>query len=147
MRFNEMKSQMSGLPEGFSGAKTDWADVKEPFQIRKVCMMVRPQMTEAGDMAQNPVTGEVYYDRNLAFAIETVGGKELVVYTNSPKLIPVFRQQITEDRKPDYVNRYGTDVYILDPPEGMLRFTTAKHKYGKIGEKDVAYLEEAELLE
>ena len=143
MRFNEMKSQMSGLPEGFSGAKTDWADVKESFTIRAVCMMVRPQVTEAGDIAQNPVTGEIYYDRNMALAITTDSGKELLVYTNSPKLIPVFRQQITEDRKPDLVNRYGADVYILEAPEGKLRFTVAKHKYGKMGDRDVAYLEEA----
>lgn len=144
MRFSEMKSQMSGLPEGFTGTKTDWDSVNEPFVIRKICMMVRPQVLDNGDMAVNPVTGEVYYDRNMALAITTDSGKDLLVYTNSPKLIPVFRQQIPEDRKPDTVNRYGADVYILDPPEGKLRFTTAKHKYGKMGDRDVAYLEEAD---
>ena len=142
MRFNEMKSQMSGLPQGFSGKKTEWGDVKVSFTIEKVCMTVKPQITEAGDMAQNPVTGEIYYDRLLAFQIKTEDGQELLVYTNSPKLIPVFRTQITEGRKPDETSRYGADIYILEPPEGKLRFTSVKHKYGKMGEKDVAYLEE-----
>ena len=144
MKFSEMRAQMSGLPEGFSGKKVKWQEVREAFTIVKLCMTVQSQKTESGELLVSPVTGEVYMDRNLVMVIRTEKGEDLLVYTNSPKLVPVFRQQIPEERKPDEVSRYGADIYILDPPEGKLRFTTMKHKFGSKGEMDVAYLEEAE---
>ena len=144
MKLSEMKSQMSGLPEGFTGVKTAWTDVHESFAILKACMFVRPQVLDNGEIAQNPETGAIYYDRNMALCITTQSGKDLLVYTNSPKIVSLFRTQIDEERKPDTVNRYGADVFILEVPEGLLKFVPAKYKYGKMGEKDVAALQEAD---
>ena len=144
MKLSEMKSQMSGLPEGFTGVKTAWTDVRESFAIVKACMFVRPQVLDNGEIAQNPETGAIYYDRNVAMSVKTESGKDLLVYTNSPKIVSLFRTQIAEDRQPDTVNRYGADVYLLDVPEGKVKFVAAKYKYGKMGEKDVADLQEAD---
>ena len=88
-------------------------------------------------------TGKPYFDYNLAMMIRLESGNELIVRTNSPKLIPVFRSQI-ENRPADGVNRYGTEFFLLEVTSGKVRFTAVKHDYGAKGKQDVAYLEDVE---
>ena len=144
MKFSEMKAQLSGLPEGFDGQRAKYQDVTGTFIIVKACLLREVQLDPQGEVMCSPVTGKPYFDWNLALQIRTEHGELKVVRTNSPTLIPVFRSQIGDDRKADSVNRYGAEIFNLDPPEGKLRFTTMKHDYKSKGMQDVAYLEEAD---
>lgn len=143
MKFSEMKAQLSGLPEGFNGQRAKWTEVTVPFEILKACLLREPQLDSDGEIIVSPKTGKPYFDYNLAMMIRLESGNELIVRTNSPKLIPVFRPQI-ENRPADGVNRYGTEFFLLEVPSGKVRFTAVKHDYGNKGKQDVAYLEDVE---
>ena len=91
---------------------------------------------------QGPRAGQPIPDRQLVLQIKTEKGQVLVVRTNSPRLVPLFTGDL--DREADGKNQFGDDVFIVEAPEGKLRFVTFKYPY-KNGQKgDVADLEEVD---
>lgn len=144
MKLSEMQAKKSGLPEGFSGARAKWNEIGQVFQIRKACILERPAVgTDGSPMvySQGPREGEPILDRQLALAIRTKDGRDWVVRTNSRRLVSLFSGDL--DRKADWTNVFGDDVYMVDAPEGWLKFVPFKYEY-KNGQKgDIADLEEA----
>lgn len=147
MKLNEMKAMISGVPEGFNGEKAKWDAVSEIFEIVKAAMLRRPARNKEGEIIKyekGPRAGQVVPDWQVVLGIRTKSGKEYVVRTNSPKLVPLFTGEISDDREADSVNRFGDEIFNVDFPEGWLRFVGADNKYndGRVGK--VADLEQAE---
>ena len=145
MKLSELKNKNSGLPEGFTGVKAKWQDVKEPFEIRKAAILQRPALNEAGEVmvyTQGPNEGKPIPDRQLVLAILTESGKELVVRTNSRRLTSLYSGDL--DREPDAKNYFDDEIYIVEAPEGWLQFVPFKYKYSNGREGDIADLEEVE---
>lgn len=145
MKLSEMKNKKNGLPEGFVGTKTKWEDVKEPFEILKAAILQRPALNEAGEVvvySQGPNEGKPIPDRQLCLEIQTESGKELLVRTNSRRLTSLYSGDL--DREPDARNYFGDDIFIVEAPEGWLKFVPFKYKYSNGREGDIADLEEVE---
>lgn len=145
MKLAELKNKNSGLPEGFTGTKAKWQDVKEPFEIKKAAILQRPALNEAGEVivySQGPNEGKPIPDRRLVLAIKTEAGKELVVRTNSRRLTSLYSGDL--DREPDAKNYFDDEIFIVEAPEGWLKFVPFKYKYSNGREGDIADLEEIE---
>ncbi len=146
MRLNEMVAKKSGLPEGFSGERAKWDEVKGRFKILKVCILQRPvRDKETGEIVtynDGPKKGEPVPDRQAILSIETEQGKKLLVRTNSRRITSLYSGDL--DREPDGVNQFGDDVFDVEAPEGWLRFVPFKQEYANGQKGDVADLEEAE---
>ena len=145
MKLSEMKAQKTGLPEGFSGIKKKWDEVGEPFAIVRACMRRSPVYNEDGSVmtfSQGTAAGKTVYDRQAVLQIKTDSGKDFLIYTNSPRLVSLFRED--EEKTPDCVNIYGAECFVVDVPEGRLRFTASRMEYknGTVG--NVADLEEVD---
>ena len=145
MKLGDMIAKKTGLPDGFSGSRVKWNDVNETFEIEKAAVLSRPAINDQGEIMtyqQGPRAGQPIPDRQLVLQIKTEKGQVLVVRTNSPRLVPLFTGDL--DREADGKNQFGDDVFIVEAPEGKLRFVTFKYPY-KNGQKgDVADLEEVD---
>lgn len=145
MKLSELIAKKNGLPEGFSGSRVKWDDVKEDFQIVKACILQRPARDENGEIltySQGPNEGKPIPDRQLALMLRTRSGKEILVRTNSRRLTSLYSGDL--DRESDGINQYGDAYFIVEAPEGWMRFIPYKQEY-KDGKKgDVADLEEVE---
>ena len=144
MKLSEMKNKRSGLPDGFTGVKMKWEDVKETFTIKKAAILQRPATNEAGEVltfSQGPKAGEPIPDRQLALAIVTSSGKEFIVRTNSRRLTSLYSGDV-DNREPDDRNDFGDEIYLVEAPEGTLRFIPFKMEYKNGKKGDVADLEE-----
>lgn len=144
MKLSEARAKVSGLPEGFPARSKKWNDVSETFTIEKAALMVGEQRGEDGQVLVSPTTQKPYLEYQVALALILKSGERVSVRTNSPRLIPLFRGEITEDREPDAVNTFGRRIYIVEPPEGTLRFVPFRYTYKNDLKADVADLEEVE---
>lgn len=139
---------MTGLPDGFSGAKKDWKDVTETFRIEKAVILEKDKKNESGEVIlyrQGPKQGQAVPDRQIAMQLRTASGEAVLVRTNSPRIVSLYTGDL--DREYDEVNRFGDRVYHLEPPEGELKFIPYemdKKKDGKPIKWDVADLEEVD---
>lgn len=145
MKLSEMKAAAAGIPAGFTGTITKWADVKETFTIEKCACIQREALDENGQTVvykKGANAGKPVYDRQLIFQLKGEKGKAYIVRTNSPVLRRLFGDQIANG-KAETVNRYGGEIIPLEPPEGKLCFVPADYEYadGRIGQ--VADLAEA----
>lgn len=147
MKLNEMKAAVSGVPEGFTGDRMKWDKLNEEFEIVKAAMLRRPARNKEGEIIRyekGPRAGQVVPDWQLVLGVRTRSGKQYVVRTNSPKLVPLFTGEIGDDREADSVNRFGDEIFNVEYPEGFLKFVSATNKYADGREGSVADLEQAE---
>ena len=146
MKLNEMVAKKSGLPEGFGGERAKWDEVKVRFTIRKICVLQRPARDkETGEIItyqDGPRRGEPIPDRQVIMTVETEDKKLLLIRTNSRRITSLYAGDL--DRKPDAQNQFGDDVFIVEAPEGWLRFVPFKQEYANGQKGDVADLMEAE---
>jgi len=148
MKLSEMKNRVSGLPDGFDGVKMSWDEVKETFEIKKACILERDKKDDLGQpilYKQGPKQGQPIPDRQVAFAIETVSGKSIIVRTNSARLTLLYSGDL--DREPDETNRFGDRIYHVEVPEGRMMFVPYEQKATKDGREmkwNIADLEEVE---
>ena len=148
MKLSEMRNIMTGLPEGFDGAKKDWKDVSETFRIEKAAILEKDKKDESGETIlyrQGPKQGQPVPDRQIAMQLRTASGEAVLVRTNSPRIVTLFNGDL--DRECDEVNRFGDRIYHVEAPEGELKFVPYemdKKKDGKPLKLDVADLEEVD---
>ena len=148
MKLSEMRNIMTGLPEGFDGAKKDWKDVSETFRIEKAAILEKDKKDESGEIIlyrQGPKQGQPVPDRQIAMQLRTASGEAVLVRTNSPRIVTLFNGDL--DRECDEVNRFGDRIYHVEAPEGELKFVPYemdKKKDGKPIKWDVADLEEVD---
>lgn len=146
MKLNEMIARKSGMPEGFYGSKAKWDEVRERFTISKICILQRPARNkDSGEVIvyqDGPRKGEPVPDRQAIMSIKTESGKELLVRTNSRRIVSLYAGDL--DREADGCNQFGDEIYIVEAPEGWLRFVAFKQEYANGQKGDVADLEEAE---
>lgn len=145
MKLSEMKARKSGLPEGFTGTKRNWQDVKGDFEVVRVCIRRKPVLNEDGSVmtyTQGEIAGQTVYDRQVVLQIVTTDDKEFLVYTNSPKLTGLFREGLEDE--PVMKNIFGDEIFVREAPEGLLHFigVTMEYKNGTKGQ--VCDLEEVE---
>ena len=150
MKLSEMKSKVTGLPEGFTGVKCEWKEVTETFYIEKCAILERDKKDEAGQIItykQGPKQGQPVPDRQIAMQLRTASGKIVLVRTNSPRIVSLYTGDLDE-RECDEVNRFGDEIYFVEPPEGELKFVPfemdKKKKDGKQVKWDIADLEEVD---
>lgn len=149
MKLNDMKNKVTGLPEGFAGARKKWNEVKEIFEIKKAAVLERDKTNEEGEIirySKGPREGQAVPDRQVCFEIVTSDGQKLIVRTNSPRLTSLYSGDL--DRDPDAVNQFGDRIFLVEAPEGRMHFVPyeieGKDKTGKVKKWDVADLEEVE---
>lgn len=148
MKLSEMRNIMTGLPEGFDGAKKDWKDVSETFRIEKAAILEKDKKDESGEVVlykKGPKQGQPVPDRQIAMQLRTASGEAVLVRTNSPRIVTLFAGDL--DRECDEVNRFGDRIYHVEAPEGELKFVPYemnKKKDGKPIKWDVADLEEVD---
>lgn len=148
MKLSEMRNIMTGLPEGFDGAKKDWKDVSETFRIEKAAILEKDKKDESGEVIlykKGPKQGQPVPDRQIAMQLRTASGEAVLVRTNSPRIVTLFAGDL--DRECDEVNRFGDRIYHVEAPEGELKFVPFemdKKKDGKPIKWDVADLEEVD---
>lgn len=149
MKLSEMKNKVTGLPEGFTGARKKWDEVKEVFEIVKAAVLERDKVGEDGQVikfSKGPREGQTVPDRQVCFQIRTSDGKDVIVRTNSPRLTSLYTGDL--DRDPDSVNQFGDRIFLVDVPEGKMHFVPyeieGKDKSGKSMRWNVADLEEVE---
>ena len=149
MRLSEMKNKVTGLPEGFSGVRRKWDEIKETFEIKKAAVLERDKTDDAGEIIRyqkGPRQGQPVPDRQVAFEIVTSSGQRVIVRSNSPRLTSLYYGDI--DREPDAVNQFGDRIFFVEVPEGRMHFVPheieGKDKSGKTQRWDVADLEEVE---
>ena len=149
MKLNEMKNKVTGIPEGFSGVRKKWDEVKEIFEIKKAAVLERDKTNEQGEVikfSKGPREGQSVPDRQVCFEILTSGGDKLIVRTNSPRLTSLYSGDL--DREPDAVNQFGDRIFLVEVPEGRMHFVPfeieGKDKSGKSMKWNVADLEEVE---
>ena len=148
MKLSEMRNIMTGLPEGFDGAKKDWKDVSETFRIEKAAILEKDKKDESGEVIlykKGPKQGQPVPDRQIAMQLRTASGEAVLVRTNSPRIVTLFNGDL--DREYDEVNRFGDRIYHVEAPEGELKFVPYemdKKKDGKPLKWDVADLEEVD---
>lgn len=149
MKLNDMKNRVTGLPQGFTGTKKKWDEVKEIFTIDKAAVLERDKVGEDGQVirfTKGPREGQAVPDRQVCFEITTSDGKKLIVRTNSPRLTSLYSGDL--DREPDAVNQFGDRIFIVEVPEGRMHFIPyeieGKDRSGKVKKWDVADLEEVE---
>ena len=149
MKLNEMKNKVTGLPDGFSGVRKRWDEVKEIFTIEKAAILERDKTDENGQVIRyqkGPREGQPVPDRQVCFQISTLDGKKVIVRTNSPRLTSLYSGDL--DREPDASNQFGDRIYIVEVPEGNMHFIPyeieGKDKTGKTQRWNVADLEEVE---
>lgn len=149
MKLNEMKNKVTGLPDGFSGVRKRWDEVKEIFTIEKAAILERDKTDENGQVikfTKGPREGQAVPDRQVCFQISTSEGKKVIVRTNSPRLTSLYSGDL--DREPDATNQFGDRIYIVEVPEGNMHFIPyeieGKDKTGKTQRWNVADLEEIE---
>lgn len=144
MKLSEMIAKKSGIPDGFKGQKARWDEIDEPFQIEKIAILQRPAVNEAGEtiiFSKGSKAGCTVMDRTAVMQIITAD-KEYLIRTNSKRITSLFLSQLERDA--DDVNAFGDDVFIVEPPEGWLKFVPFKQKYANGKEGNVADLAEAE---
>lgn len=149
MKLNEMKNKVTGLPDGFSGVRKRWDEVKEIFTIEKAAILERDKTDENGQVIRyqkGPREGQPVPDRQVCFQISTSDGKKVIVRTNSPRLTSLYSGDL--NREPDATNQFGDRIYIVEVPEGNMHFIPyeieGKDKTGKTQRWNVADLEEIE---
>lgn len=144
MKLSEMKAKKSGLPEGFSGERAKWNEISEPFEILKAAVLERPAIGDDGPLtySQGPKEGQPIMDRQMALSIKTVSGKEYIIRTNSRRLVSLFSGDL--DREPDFKNSYGDSVYVVEAPEGKIKFVPFRYEYSNGMKGDICDIEEAE---
>ena len=148
MKLSEMRNIMTGLPEGFDGAKKDWKDVSETFRIEKAAILEKDKKDESGEVVlykKGPKQGQPVPDRQIAMQLRTASGEAVLVRTNSPRIVTLFNGDL--DREYDEVNLFGDRIYHVEAPEGELKFVPYemdKKKDGKPLKWDVADLEEVD---
>ena len=148
MKLSEMRNIMTGLPEGFDGAKKDWKDVSETFRIEKAAILEKDKKDESGEVIlykKGPKQGQPVPDRQIAMQLRTASGEAVLVRTNSPRIVTLVTGDL--DRECDEVNRFGDRIYHVEAPEGELKFVPYemdKKKDGKPIKWDVADLEEVD---
>ncbi len=145
MKLSEMLAKKSGIPEGFQGQKAKWDEIGDPFQIEKVAILQRAAVGEDGQAityTRGSKAGQTVMDRTAVLQIITSEAKFLV-RTNSRRITSLFVGQI-EGRDADGVNNFGDQIFIVQPPEGWVRFVPYKQKYSNGKEGNVADLAEAE---
>lgn len=148
MKLSEMRNIMTGLPEGFDGAKKDWKDVSETFRIEKAAILEKDKKDESGEVVlykKGPKQGQPVPDRQIAMQLRTASGEAVLVRTNSARIVTLFTGDL--DRECDEVNRFGDRIYHVEAPEGELKFVPYemdKKKDGKPLKWDVADLEEVD---
>lgn len=145
MKLSEMIAKKSGIPDGFRGQKAKWDEISEPFQIEKIAILQRPAVNEAGEtivFSKGSKAGCTVMDRTAVMQIITAD-KEYIIRTNSKRITSLFICQI-EGRDADDTNNFGDEVFIVEPPEGWLKFAPFKQKYANGKEGNVADLIEAE---
>ena len=149
MKLNEMKNKVTGLPDGFTGIRKRWDEVKEIFTIEKAAILERDKTDENGQVikfTKGPREGQAVPDRQVCFQISTSEGKKVIVRTNSPRLTSLYSGDL--DREPDASNQFGDRIYIVEVPEGNMHFIPyeieGKDKTGKTQRWNVADLEEVE---
>ena len=149
MKLNEMKNKVTGIPEGFSGVRKKWDEVKEIFEIKKAAVLERDKTNEQGEVikfSKGPREGQAVPDRQVCFEIVTSDGQKLIVRTNSPRLTSLYSGDL--DREPDAVNQFGDRIFLVEVPEGRMHFVPfeieGKDKSGKSMKWNVADLEEVE---
>lgn len=146
MKLSEMQNKRTGLPAGFTGARMEWKNVEEEFQIRKLCLLRRDAVNKDGEpiyFQQGARAGQPIPDDQVVMQLETRQGKNIVVRTNSRRLTSLFNGGI-EDREPDAKNIFGDRIYEVEPPEGWLHFVKFKMEYKDGTKGDIADLEEVE---
>lgn len=149
MKLSEMRNIMTGLPEGFDGAKKDWKDVSETFRIEKAAILEKDKKDESGEVVlykKGPKQGQPVPDRQIAMQLRTASGEAVLVRTNSPRIVTLFTGDL-DGRECDEVNRFGDRIYHVEAPEGELKFVPFemdKKKDGKPIKWDVADLEEVD---
>ena len=149
MKLSEMRNIMTGLPEGFDGAKKDWKDVSETFRIEKAAILEKDKKDESGEIIlykKGPKQGQPVPDRQIAMQLRTASGEAVLVRTNSPRIVTLFTGDL-DGRECDEVNRFGDRIYHVEAPEGELKFVPFemdKKKDGKPIKWDVADLEEVD---
>ena len=148
MKLSEMRNIMTGLPEGFDGAKKDWKDVSETFRIEKAAILEKDKKDESGEVIlykKGPKQGQPVPDRQIAMQLRTASGEAVLVRTNSPRIVTLYTGYL--DRECDEVNRFGDRIYHVEAPEGELKFIPYemdRKKDGKPIKWDVADLEEVD---
>ena len=146
MKFSEMCAVRAGLPEGFSGMRCKWTDVKEPFEIEKIAILQRPALNEEGEpilYSRGDRAGQPVMDRQTVLQIRTESGKECLVRTNSRRISGIFAAGL-DSRPADGKNVFGDDYFVVEAPEGKLRFVPFRMEYAGGLKGDIADLEEAE---
>ena len=149
MKLSDMKNKVTGLPEGFTGARKKWDEVKDVFEIKKAAVLERDKIDENGQIirySKGPREGQAVPDRQVCFELVTTDGKRLIVRTNSPRLTSLYSGDL--EREPDAVNQFGDKIFLVEAPEGKMHFIPyeieGKDKTGKVKKWDVADLEEVE---
>jgi hypothetical protein len=145
MKLSEMIAKKSGIPDGFRGQKAKWDEISEAFQIEKAAILQKPAVNEAGEtivFSKGSKAGQTVMDRIAVLQIITAD-KEYIIKTNSKRITTLFIDQI-DGKEADDVNVFGDQIFIVEPPEGWLKFVPFKQKYadGTVG--NVADLIEAE---
>lgn len=147
MRLSEMKSIVSGIPSGFTGIRKKWQELGDKaFTIEKAAILERPAVNKDGEplIYQNgPRKGQQIPDRRLVFQLRMETGEAVVVMTNSQYLVPLFTGAL-DDAVPNDTNRFGDDVFIVDAPEGLMKFVPAEYEYANGKKGAVADLVEVE---
>lgn len=144
MKLSEMIAKKSGIPDGFKGQKAKWDEINVPFQIEKAAILQRPAVNEAGETivySKGVKAGCTVMDRVAVLQIITAD-KQYLIKTNSKRITSLFLAQLERDA--DDVNAFGDDVFIVDPPEGWVKFVPFRQKYADGKEGNVADLEEVE---
>lgn len=144
MKLSEMIAKKSGIPDGFKGHKAKWDQITEAFQIEKAAILQRPAVNEAGEtivFSKGSKAGQTVMDRVAVLQIITPTDTYLIK-TNSKRITSLFLCQLERDA--DDVNTFGDDVFIVNPPEGWLKFVPFRQKYADGKEGNVADLEEAD---
>ena len=145
MRLSEMIAKKSGIPDGFKGIRAKWDEINVPFQIVKAAILQRPAVNAAGEtitFSKGSMAGTTVMDRMAVLQIVTSDGQYLIK-TNSKRITSLFLSQI-DGKEADDTNAFGDEIFIVEPPEGWLRFVPFRQKYADGKEGNVADLEEVE---
>lgn len=146
MKFSEMCAARAGLPEGFSGMRCKWTEVKEDFEIEKIAILQKPALNEEGEpilYSKGDRAGSPVMDRQTVLQIRTVTGRVLLVRTNSRRISGIFAAGLGTKRA-DGKNVFGDEFFVVEAPEGKLRFVPFRMEYSGGLKGDIADLEEAE---
>ena len=79
MKLSEMKNKVTGLPEGFTGTRKKWDEVKEIFTIEKAAVLERDKTDENGQVikfSKGPREGQAVPDSKADFGRNSVNSNQ-----------------------------------------------------------------------